>query len=273
MFNKDNFPKLKGLSSQQSAELFSDSQGKPLDLILLGYRGSIAHGTYVPSSDPNSIDDKDLMGVYIGAKEHYIGFENRDVYERKINEWDVVFYELRKFISLLLKSNPNVLMMLWLPEKHYLYKNEYGKMLIEARQLFVSKYAYHSFSGYAHGQFHRMTNFKYQGYMGEKRKQLVEKFGYDTKNASHLIRLLKMGIEFLVEGKLYVEREDATQLISIKKGEWTLDRVKNEAEALFNFAQEAYVRSTLPNAPDFEKAEQLLIRIIESNFWRKNESI
>lgn len=25
--------------------------------ILLGYRGSVAHGMYVPNSDPNSIDD------------------------------------------------------------------------------------------------------------------------------------------------------------------------------------------------------------------------
>lgn len=33
--------------------------------------------------------------------------------------------------------------------------------------------------------------------MGEKRKQLVAKHGYDTKNASHLIRLLRMGMEFL----------------------------------------------------------------------------
>ncbi len=210
--------KLKGLSEDQNFELFSDGNGHPLDLILAGYRGSIAHGTYAPSTDPNSIDDKDIMGIFVGNKQHYVGFENREVYERKIGEWDAVFYEVRKFVRLLLKSNPNVLMMLWLPEKYYIHKDERGKKLIENKKFFVSKDAYHSFVGYAHGQFHRMTNWKFEGYMGEKRKQLVEKYGYDTKNASHLIRLLKMGVEFLVEGELHVEREDATQLISIKKG-------------------------------------------------------
>jgi predicted nucleotidyltransferase len=259
--------KLKGLSEQQCAELFSDHFQSPLNMVLGGYRGSIAHGTYVPSTDPHSIDDKDIMGVYIGKKEHYIGFEEREVLERKIDEWDVVLYELRKFVRLLLKSNPNVLMMLWLPEKYYIFKNVYGESLIKNRNLFVSKYAYHSFSGYAYGQFHRMTNFKFEGYMGEKRKALVEKFGYDTKNASHLIRLLKMGIEFLTEGNLHVEREDATQLISIKKGEWTLDQVKREADRLFALAQETYIQSKLPDKPESEKIERLLMQIIEHYFW------
>jgi len=264
--------KLKGLSDKECSELLFDGKGNRLNIILAGYRGSIAHGTYVPSTDPNSIDDKDLMGVYTGRKEHYIGFGGREVYERKLNEWDVVLYELRKFIGLLLKSNPNVLMMLWLPEKYYLYKNFYGQMLIDNRKIFVSKYAYHSFSGYAHGQLHRMTNFKYEGYMGEKRKTLVDKYGYDCKNGSHLIRLLRMGIEFLTEGELFVEREDATQLISIKKGEWSLEQVKREAEKLFLLAQEAYVRSKLPDKPDYKKAEELLMSMVESN-WVVSESI
>lgn len=261
--------KLKGLSEQQCAELFSDGKSKPLDIALLGYRGSIAHGTYIPSTDPNSVDDKDVMGIFIGEKEHYLGFGAREVFERKMNEWDVVLYEIRKFIRLLLKNNPNVLMMLWLPEKYYLHKSEYGEMLIKNRDIFVSKQAYHSFSGYAYGQFKRMTNFKFEGYMGEKRKQLVEKFGYDTKNASHLIRILKMGIEFLVEGNLYVEREDASQLISIKKGEWTLEQVKREAEKLFNLAQEVYVQSKLPDKPDWERAEKLLMFMLEAKFYAK----
>ena len=33
--------------------------------ILHGYRGSIAHGMYEPTTEPNSIDDKDTMGVCV----------------------------------------------------------------------------------------------------------------------------------------------------------------------------------------------------------------
>lgn len=35
---------------------------------LEGFRGSQAHGTYIPSDDPNSIDDIDYMGIYVKQK-------------------------------------------------------------------------------------------------------------------------------------------------------------------------------------------------------------
>jgi predicted nucleotidyltransferase len=261
--------KLKGLSEEETRAILSDGNGNQRNFILLGYRGSIAHGTYVKNTEPNSVDDKDVMGIFIGTEKHYIGFEKKEVGEKIFKEWDIVQYELRKFVSLLLKSNPNVLMMLWLPEKYYLHKDKYGEMLIQNRDIFVSRHAYHSFSGYAYGQFKRMTNFRFDGYMGAKRKALVEKYGYDTKNAAHLIRLLKMGIEFLTEGNLFVEREDAPQLISIKNGEWTLEQVKRESDKLFGLAQQAYINSKLKDKPDYERAERLLMDIIREYLLSK----
>ncbi len=71
-----------------------------------------------------------------------------------------------------------------------------------------------------------------------------------------------MGIEFLTEGTLHVERADATELLDIKRGEWPLDKVKSEAERLFQLAQEAYVRSSLPPEPDRESAERLCVEMI-----------
>ena len=308
--------KLKNLDQQQIEELFPDN------LILLGYRGSIAHNMYIPQSDPNSIDDKDVMGVYVGPIEHYLGFGREEVKERFIGEWDAVSYEIRKFVGLLLKCNPNVLSMLWVPERHIIYMHDLGRHLRENRSLFVSRQAYHSFNGYAYGQFKRMTHLnreareemdasekiltdagldpndiradqslrsqpagsagdsaltigdvitKYEtlrrqyysgGYMGAKRRELVRKAGYDSKNAAHLIRLLRMGIEFLVEGELHVERADAEQLLEIKRGEWPFERVKAESERLFKLAEEAYVRSSLPPKPDTERAERLCMDII-----------
>src|SRR5207237_120842 len=135
------------LSLEQQLQLL------PERLILLGYRGSIAHDMYVPKNDPNSIDDRDLMGVFVAPIEHYFGFGRTDVKEAFVGEWDVVSYEIRKFIGLLLKCNPNVLSLLWLPEKHILYEHPLGKLLRENQELFASKIAYHSFTGYAMAQF------------------------------------------------------------------------------------------------------------------------
>ena len=238
---------------------------KEPEAILIGWRGSIAHGMYVPKNDPNSIDDKDILAVVIPGPEFYFGLKDwgsRGVKELMRNEWDCVGYELKKFVSMLCKGNPNVLGMLWLCREDYMLLSDAGKALIENRKLFATRQAYHSFSGYAHGQLHRMTHMAFEGYMGEKRKALVEKHGYDTKNAAHLIRLLRMGIEFMTEGELHVKRQDATQLLEIKRGEWTLERVKTEADRLFALAEESYVRSPLPPDIDHEKVNGMLADIL-----------
>jgi hypothetical protein len=277
---------------------------------------------YVPKNDPDSIDDKDVMGVYIGPLEHYLGFDRKDVYEKWEGEWDCVFYELRKFVGLLLNCNPNVLSLLWVKPNGIIFESPLGARLRERRDLFVTRKAYHSFSGYAHDQFKKMISFNQEaqalmqrmeeqlvafgidpdsseagnalrgldgkpfvgattemmdvvkrfrgerrrfysgGYMGKKRRELVRRVGYDAKNAAHLIRLLRMSIEFLTEGTLYVERADAVELLDIKRGVWPLEKVKAEAERLFQLAQEAYVRSSLPSEPDHRAAEQLCVELI-----------
>lgn len=234
--------------------------------IILGYRGSIVHGTYRPSSEPNSIDDKDIMGVYVGPIEHYFGFGRQETIERMEGEWDVVAYELSKFVGLLLKSNPNVLSLLWLEPRHYIKLTRTGEILIENRRLFMSKQAYHSYCGYAYSQLHKMEHNACEGYMGEKRKQLVEKHGYDTKNASHLIRLLRQGIELLSLGELRVHREDNSYLVDIKQGKYKLQDIKDEAKRLFGKMEDAMIHSKLPDHPDKEKAEKLLTEILSDAF-------
>lgn len=250
----------------QQLKIFTPEEQKqiiPEGTFLLGYVGSVAHGTHIPNTDPSSIDDKDIMGVAVGPMNCYHGLQNFEQKAVQHNEWDSVVYEVRKYFRLLLKQNPNVISLLWLNDNHYLHKSLYGKVLLDEKHLFSSKEAYHSFAGYANAQLHRMTHWKFEGYMGEKRKKLVEEFGYDVKNAAHLIRLLRMAIEFLTDGKFVVYRSDADELKDIKQGKWKLQEVKDESKKLFELAREAYVRSPLPPKPNFKKAEELLMEIVD----------
>lgn len=84
----------------------------------------------------------------------------------------------------------------------------------------------------------------------------------NCKNASHLIRILRQGVEFLTTGELNVQRFDAPELLAIKRGDWPLERVKEESARLFALAQEAYIRSDLPPGPDHERAEALCVEIV-----------
>src|SRR5260370_10750757 len=177
--------KLKGLSPEQISTLL------PEGLISLCWHGRVAHGTYVPKSDRNSIDDKDLMGIYIGPIEHYLGFGRKTVYEKWEGEWDCVFYELRKFVGLLLNCNPNVLSLLWLKPNQIICESLLGERLRENRNLFVTKKAYHSFSGYAHAQFKKMISFNQeaQALMQQLEEQLTS-FGIDpdSSDPGHSLR-------------------------------------------------------------------------------------
>lgn len=113
-------------------------------------------------------------------------------------------------------------------------------------------------------RFRKLHQSHFSGYMGEKRKAMVRKYQYDVKSAAHLIRLLRMGAEFLRTGTLQVYRtEDADELRAIKRGEWTLEEVKDEAERLFHGIEEARVASSLPPEPDAGAANALLMSVHE----------
>lgn len=230
---------------------------------LAGYRGSIAHGTA-----GDVIDDIDVGGVFISPVSHYFGLTKLEHVERVCvaDKYDFALFEIRKYFRLLLNSNPNVLSLLWLPQNLYITQSEWGRELIKCRHIFMSKRLYKSFGGYAYGQLHRMTHScTDQAFQGRKRRERFEKFGYDCKNAAHLVRLLRMGIESLTTGEINVARHDAKQLRAIKTGEWSLKQIENEAERLQHLLDEAFVKSDLPANPDHTKAEQLLINILSSN--------
>lgn len=305
------------------------------NLLVLARIGSHSHGTYVPPTDPQAIDDVDYMGVVIPPVEYVLGLENWEGLNFQVDELDVVFYSFQKFIRLLVKSNPNVLGLLWLRAEDWVYMQQDWLALLGQRSLFSSLEAYPAFIGYAHGQLKRMTAFDadttrewdlaaetvnqagwtvaectaaspqlpmadyaglnekyrpshapfstkewdealaqavtsirriharhFQGYMGEKRKALVRKHGYDTKNAAHLIRLMRMCVEFLDTGTLSVYRtSDGDYLRAIKAGQYPLEWVQEQAEALFAMAKQARVdnRAGLPENPGRDAINRLVV--------------
>lgn len=240
------------------------------DLILLGYRGSCAHGTYVPPDEPESTDDIDLMGVAVGSISDYLGttqsLGKKGTIEVAEEQWDTVVYELRKYIGLLCKANPNVLSLLWIPNRLLLHQTACGLILRENRDLFMTKRVHAAYTNYAKAQLLRLEKGAYRGYMGEKRKALVAEYGYDTKNASHCIRLLRMGIEAMQTGTLTVYREaDAQMFIDIKKGLWTLDEVQAMAQSMFLLSDQALWKCTLPDEPDMDRVNNLCTGLIKTH--------
>jgi hypothetical protein len=76
-----------------------------------------------------------------------------------------------------------------------------------------------------------------------------------------------MGAEFLDTGNLQVYRTtDADELKVIKRGGWSLERVKAEAETLFTAIEASRSRSPLAAEPDHAAANTLLIEMHRTIF-------
>lgn len=301
------------------ADAFVQGNGFELEphLLLLARIGSHSHGTWIPPTDPQAIDDTDYMGIIVPPQDYTIGVKEWEGWNAQFEELDLVFYSLQKAVRLLLKSNPNVLGLLWLRAEDYVHLDRRAGWLLEARPAFSSLNAYPAFIGYAHGQLKRMTTWNdqiaseyeavtacvsaagvnvanmlemngpdfergyrkesdvfddcltlrklhkkyFSGYMGEKRKGLVRKHGYDAKNAAHLIRLMRMCVEFLETGVLSVYRPDAEELKAIKQGEWSLEQIQAEADRMFTLADAVKAQSTLPAEPKYDVANSLSITL------------
>jgi len=230
--------------------------------IIYAYRGSIAHNMYVPPEEEMGTDDVDLMGVAIPPISYYLGLDKFEQTQIQEGKDDIIIYELTKFIRLLIKGNPNVISLLWNDPQMYLELTEEGKILIENRELFSTKWIPKAFLGYANAQMKKMFSGSYQGYMGEKRKKFLDKFGYDVKNAAHMIRLLRMCREFLITGRMNVYREDAEELINIKKGKWSSNKIIQEANLLTEDIKKLLDVSTLPEKVNYNEINNLITNIL-----------
>lgn len=99
-----------------------------------------------------------------------------------------------------------------------------------------------------------------------KRSELEEKYGYDTKHAYHLVRLIRMCREVLTTGKVIVKRPDREELLSIRNGAWTYEKLIEFAESEDDKLNELYnSTNVLPKIPNKEKLDQLCIKLVEQH--------
>jgi predicted nucleotidyltransferase len=89
------------------------------------------------------------------------------------------------------------------------------------------------------------------------RRELEVKSGYDTKNASHLVRLMRMGYEIITTGKVIVKRPDREEILAIKNGAWSYEKVMEYAKEMQKKLDESYNVTTLPKSVDYVGLNEL----------------
>ena len=112
--------------------------------------GSKAYGLDTPESDT------DIKGVFILPESEFFSLEYIEQVSNSSN--DIIFYELKRFIDLLYKNNPNILELLATPEDSILYKHPLFDRINPDD--FLSKQCMSTFAGYALTQIRKAKGLK-----------------------------------------------------------------------------------------------------------------
>lgn len=143
--------------------------------IFLTLTGSRVYGTADESSD------YDYRGVAIPPKRYFLGSGARFDPHEQHEPHDTTVVGINKFLKLAADNNPNVMELLWIPEKFWTVVTPAWRSIVAARDLFLSKKCYHTFRGYAHSQLRRVKSHRAWLLQGEVPEPTRENFGLDPR--------------------------------------------------------------------------------------------
>ena len=203
--------------------------------------GSHAYGLNTPQSD------LDYRGVYSSNGINTIlGLCQQDfATHTEISTDDNIYYELRKYLSMLRKTNSVAIELLY--NEDWLHITPLFQLIQAKRELLIDSHCfYKSLKGYMLGELKLATGER-TGKLGGKRKESIDELGFSPKNFVQLLRLATCGAEFFKTGNfpLRVEsfsKEFRDMLLEIKlepKKHWTkesLCRVVGAAELCLDLA-------------------------------------
>ena len=116
---------------------------------------------------------------------------------------------------------------------------------------------------YSNAKRHYDSYVSWNNSRNKSRAELESKYGYDTKHAGHLVRLMRMGKEILSTGKVIVFRPDREELKAIRNGAWTYEQIEEYAEQMEREIAGLYDSSPLPKEPNRKALDKLCVEVIE----------
>lgn len=177
--------------------------------------------------------------------------------------YDCQYYNIVKYLDLVMRNNPNMLDSLFVPQRCVRFITPVGQRIRDSRKLFLHKGSWHTYRGYAFSQLSKIFHKEYKN--SPKRRADIEKHGYSTKEAYHTVRLMLEAEQILQEGDLDLER-NRELLKTIRAGAWSADEVKQYFTEKEGHLERAYVESKLRHSPDEPAIKALLLDCLEQHF-------
>jgi hypothetical protein len=237
--------------------------------------GSTQHGAKMSESS-----DTDWYGVFIPPKEKVIGIDRYETWVFPSNtehrsrgvrdpfELDISLHSLQKWAGMAAKGNPTVLSFLFSKLEYpfdILSRSMPWRRVYDNAPLFISKESLWPFIHYGNDQLQRLMGLR--GQKDVNRPILEQLYGYDTKYAMHIVRLMSEARELMQTGRITYPRPEVELLKDIRRGKFKLNDVVQMANDIQAEAIEAQKTAALPEKVDRAKVSEL-IADIHLEFYR-----
>lgn len=232
------------------------------NICLLSLGGSRVYGCATDESDYDYIGICTMPEPYLKPEKYgYIyGFDQLPKFDNFVATGvtiddklsDVTVYGLPNYFKLLVGGNPNVIEPLFTKDSEVTDINSVGQRLRENRKLFVAKNLIKNILAYAVSQLKRVDR-EPEG----KRMLLVEKYGYDTKSMSHVVRLLDNCEQLLITNDMFLDFK-GDLMKQIRNGFYDLTLLKMLCTEKIKTLEVALANSSLPDRPPVEQVRDLL---------------
>lgn len=234
-----------------------------MHIVYRSIAGSTLYGMNTPESD------LDKMGFLVEPRTHIIGLHK---FEQTVED-ECTIYSLRKYVSLLAKGNPTVSEILFAP-KHLVEIDEFNiRMgLLWDSEAWLTQRTLKSYLGYMGQQWERLIGLR--GQRNVNRHELIEKHGYDTKYAAHIIRLGLLGNELAQTGGLVLPMPSAPRslLKSIRAGKFSLEVIKDLKLDLEADLERQIKLNRFPAESDRNKLSDLLVTFYNTVWEATNDT-
>lgn len=184
---------------------------------------------------------------------------------------DYDIHDIRKLSNLLWKSNVNFMQILFSEEiiindnitlstrehLNWIFNNKNGLARINLPYLFNACIGMY------------LNKIKLTNKYTSGTKHLYDKYGYDTKSATHSIRILMFLEKFCLnnfsnfKSAIWMTGADKEFLLHIKNGGLSKDKFLSYAEQLKNRIENTYKEKYYKNEPNEELYEELILRLKE----------
>ena len=234
-------------------------------LMYLTIGGSHAYGTNQEGSDV------DIRGVVLNSRDDLLGLGDFEHYVDTAT--DTTVFSFNKAVKLMCSGNPNMLEQLGNADDLVISYNPATKLLLDNKNLFLSKRVFYSFGGFA-GKMIKEADTKWRAYLYE-----VEESGINpnvkpsipcgekrfNKTVMNAVRLYHMMFDILEKGEIKTFRDEEHDiLMRLRNGNYDYEELRKHVIPIYEARMKVDKKeSDLPDRVDMNRVNELVMAINE----------